>query len=55
MSHKAEMQKAMPLPENFCEMHLHYVVACSDKQIEAALESVPQYDRDRLLRILERK
>jgi hypothetical protein len=45
----------MPLPGDFCQMHLHYVLACSDKQIDAALETIPKYDLERLRRIVERK
>jgi len=55
VSHKTDSQKSMPLPDDFCQMHLHYVLACSDKQIDAALDSVPKYDLDRLRRIVEGK
>lgn len=44
----------MPVPRDFCETHLHYVLSCSDKLIEVALAGVPKYDLERLRRILER-
>jgi hypothetical protein len=44
--------KGLPIHGDFCGTHLRFVMACADRDIEAALTDLPAYDRARLRKLL---
>lgn len=45
-------KKGTPIQGDFCVDNLRFVMACSDRAIEAALAHIPAYDLARLRRLL---